>query len=956
MELLQVPFLFATTFAVVLAAVGGIWVTVSRPELVPQGLGRIGFGVGWLLLGVAESIHGALLIDSEITDTAIALRAGAYAILVLSMLAARKGVATVAVVVTQTAFMPSFLAAAGAWVATRSRLLEARRLALAFLLFGASELIFGLGGAGSAEEAGALWVSARLLRLLGAVALGVWLWQGFRTSIQLRFVAVLVILSMVVVVLISSAMTQVFATNVRTDARNDSVREGEAQKLIMEEQRREAVQDAKQAAGSEIVQRAVAARDPILGQIATNLEGPGGLFESADFLAFFAPTEAGASILAFSAAGRESGAPPQLTDIDATALAGTDVVVSAIGGVQAASVDLVGEEKIALVGAFPILRPAGLDPPGTPIGIAGAVALGRVIDSGYLETLSLRSGLEFSLLSQEGVFASTLPNPERLARSDLRRVFEDRLTITGEERFGGIDYFSSYVPLERADGRIVGALVVSSQSEVIALTQKNVGRILFVLVLVAAAVAAALSFLSGSRVTKPIVELIRASDRVRRGDLRSRVSVKTGDEIAILGETFNEMTASMARLTGDLRRTAEQELELRTRLETIVQSMTDGLLAIDAEARVVTLNREAERILNVSIARARGRPIQDVLQLKDSAGSKLNLPIYNFRRGTVDGAFSDSQDGESLPVAMTSAPIEDEGRNVVGAVAVVRDLTPQLEVERMKTEFLANISHELRTPLTPIKGYADIMRRKSVPRRQALGFLDNMITSIGRLERIVDMLVDVSSMEAGRLTPRTVPLDLEKTVSTLVDRWKRSAPKHQFVRRGFRQLPTLKLDERLIPRAIDELIDNAVKFSPKGGRVIVSGELQSSQNGRIAKISVADEGVGLSDEQLSEIFEDFVQGDASATREYGGLGIGLAYVRRIAEAHGGTLEAERIQERGARFSIVLPVANGSIMPSSSKSGTRQKAPASDKIKSSTSSNSRTRSGRTKRKPVTSRKR
>jgi PAS domain S-box-containing protein len=927
MEFFQVPFLFVTTFTVVIASIAAVWMTFSRRKLSPPGLGKLTFAIGWLLLALAETLHGASLVNNELDQNALVLRAASYALLVFSLLSARAGAGGAgALVVTQTAFLPSFLAAAGAWVAQRSKLGDARRLALCFVFLGASEFVFAIGGAGSTQEATALWIGARLLRLAAAIALASWLWEGFRTSIQLRIVAVLVVLSLIVVVLISSAMTQVFATSVRAQALADAVRDGEAQKLIMNEQRREAVQDARQVAGAEAVQRAVTTRAPSLSQLAAGLEGPGNLFESADFLAFFAPVETGAGILAYSAQG-PTGAPPNLSDIDATALAGTDVVTSAIRGDQASSVDLIGEDKIALIAAFPILQPPGFAAPGSPVGIAGAVALGNIVDSNYLETLSSRSGRELSLLSQEGVIASTLPGSDRLIREDLPKVFEDRKTITGEARFGGIEYFSAYVPLERADGRIVAALVVSSRSEVIALTQQSVGRVLFVLVLIAALVAVVLSYLSGGRVTRPIIELTRASDRVRRGDLRSRVEIQTGDEIGVLGETFNEMTASMARLTGDLRRVAQEEFELRTRLETIVQSMTDGLIAIDPEGRVVTLNREAERILGVRATRSRGRHIREVLTLNDTAGRKLELPIYSLKRGTIDSAYTAPRDnGSRLPVAITSAPIEDDEGSVVGGVALIRDLTSQIEVERMKTEFLSNISHELRTPLTPIKGYTDLMRRKPVPRKQAIGFLDNMASSIGRLERIVDMLVDVSSMEAGRLTPRTVPVDLDKATLALVDRWRGAAPKHRFSRRGFSNLPTMKLDERLVPRAIDELIDNAVKFSPKGGKVVLTGELQKSQNGRIARISVVDEGMGLTDEQLSEILNDFVQGDASATRQYGGLGIGLSYVRRIAEAHGGTVEVENLENKGSRFSILLPVSDAATLAAEDGAAAKKKVP------------------------------
>jgi signal transduction histidine kinase len=262
--------------------------------------------------------------------------------------------------------------------------------------------------------------------------------------------------------------------------------------------------------------------------------------------------------------------------------------------------------------------------------------------------------------------------------------------------------------------------------------------------------------------------------------------------------------------------------------------------------------------------------------------------------------------GQGIPVAVTSAPITDDDGTVTGAVAVLRDLTSELEVETMKTEFLSNISHELRTPLTPIKGYADLLRRKVVPRAKAISFLNVIVASTERMERIVDMLVDFSAMQAGRLMVRTGPFNLDRATADLVSKWEESAPKHFFERTGFESLPSVAGDPRLLPRAIDELIDNAVKFSPDGGPISIHGEVDSQRPARV-RVSVTDHGIGITAEQMSQIFQDFVQVDASETRAFGGLGLGLGYVRRIIEAHEGELQLESAPGEGSRFSLLIPM-------------------------------------------------
>ena len=226
----------------------------------------------------------------------------------------------------------------------------------------------------------------------------------------------------------------------------------------------------------------------------------------------------------------------------------------------------------------------------------------------------------------------------------------------------------------------------------------------------------------------------------------------------------------------------------------------------------------------------------------------------------------------------------------------------------MKTEFLSNISHELRTPLVPIKGFAELLRSRPVPKAQAEEFLDRILESATELERVVDLLVSVAADEAARLTLRTEPVEIRQMLESVVDRWKGKLDgRHEITRRIARGLPQIIGDRRLLERSLDELVDNAVKYSPDGGRVSVTASMSSNGQGPAVAITIRDEGVGIPPDRLQDIFEDFRQADSSATREFGGLGLGLAFVRRIVRAHHGQLACESAPGRGSSFSIVLPV-------------------------------------------------
>jgi signal transduction histidine kinase len=273
--------------------------------------------------------------------------------------------------------------------------------------------------------------------------------------------------------------------------------------------------------------------------------------------------------------------------------------------------------------------------------------------------------------------------------------------------------------------------------------------------------------------------------------------------------------------------------------------------------------------------------------------------------GTVVG-------GESgdVPVAVSAGTLRGPVGELAGQVVVIRDLRREHEVERMKTEFLSRIGHELRTPLTGIMGYADILLRREVPPERAREWHEEILQAGRRLLRIVEMLEFFASSGASRVLLRPEPLDTRALVHGLTASWSERLPDNVTLgRRVARSTPMVMADRRWISMALDELIDNAVKFSPDGGRIVVGAGPAVTSNGgppQSVDIFVADRGVGMSPEDSESVFTDFVQADGSDTRRFGGLGLGLAVVRRVVEGHGGEVHCRSEAGQGTTFTVTLP--------------------------------------------------
>ena len=442
------------------------------------------------------------------------------------------------------------------------------------------------------------------------------------------------------------------------------------------------------------------------------------------------------------------------------------------------------------------------------------------------------------------------------------------------------------------------ALVASSPTASISETRDGLFQALFGIALLGTLVALLLAAAVGERIGARLRSLTQAAQALGRGDPGVRTGLTGDDEVGTLGTTFDDMASAIEEKT-------EAEGRLRGRLEAVVGEMGEALVATDAEARITDFNRSAEDLVGVSAGTALGRQVDEVISLATDDGTELASRLKQPPRTPWStSATLAPLDGPAVPVAVSGAPLRGPDGGPAGGVFVLRDLRGEREVERMKTEFLSRIGHELRTPLTGVLGYSEMLLRRDWPAERTRQMLEEVNSSGHRLERIIQLLEFFAAAAAGRSLLRLEPVELRGVIDDVMKLWEPKVhPPLSLRRKVARGLPTVLADARWLRLALSELVDNAIKFSPVGGAVVISAV--RTDDGRV-EIAVSDHGVGMSVDEVERAFTDFEQGDTSDTRRYGGLGLGLPLVLRVVEGHGGEVRCATTPGRGTRLSLVLP--------------------------------------------------
>ncbi|MDI6824429.1 MAG: ATP-binding protein [Bacillota bacterium] len=458
-----------------------------------------------------------------------------------------------------------------------------------------------------------------------------------------------------------------------------------------------------------------------------------------------------------------------------------------------------------------------------------------------------------------------------------------------DPRFGE-HMVSVTVPLE-IGGRPAGGVVLSAPVAGLSATVQAVRRLMVYAAGGAILVAAMAGYLLSRSISRPVREMSRAAVEMARGNFRQKLAVTSDDEIGQLASNFNHLAAALDRTVSVL-------AEEKARIENILANMAEGVLATDAEGKLLLANRRARRALGIG-EEALGRSVGEL-----GHGALADLVSGVLASGVADAV--EFALGERFMVAHAS-PLTGAGGAACGCVVVFQDVTDLARLEQLRRELLADVSHELRTPLTSIQGFVEALRDGVVEdeetRRRYLATIHEEAVRLGRLVRD---LLDLSLMQTGNTAWTLGPVDVGAVVRRVAARFTSEAAEKgvELLADIPGVLPPVLGNEDRIEQVVENLLSNAVKFTPPGGRI----EVSAAEQGAEVRVSVRDTGPGIPAEDLPRIWERFYRVEKSRARSHGGAGLGLAIVKQIVEAHGGVVAAESEPGAGSEFSFTLPVA------------------------------------------------
>lgn len=396
------------------------------------------------------------------------------------------------------------------------------------------------------------------------------------------------------------------------------------------------------------------------------------------------------------------------------------------------------------------------------------------------------------------------------------------------------------------------------------------------------------------QIVGPVARLTRGAAALTAGQGGSAALVEPRDDVDVLGAAFNQMQLELARRHSDVRENSE-------RLVTVLGSMAEGVIAVDASERIMLANEASRRLLEFVTADPVGRPLLEVTRsrpIHEAVAEALRTNRPSQQEFEAPGAVR-----RVLSLRASCLP----GNPTAGVVVVLHDVSELRRLENLRRELVANVSHELKTPLASIKAYAETLRMGAVhDAENNLLFVGRIEEQAERLHQLILDLLQLARIEGGQETFDIADVPLADVARSCLARFADAAAARriELVLAPPAESVSARADEEGIRTILDNLVDNALKYTPEGGRVWLRWRTESGS----AVLEVEDTGIGIGPKDQARVFERFYRVDRARSRELGGTGLGLSIVKHLSQALGGSVGLESQKGKGSVFRVWLPLA------------------------------------------------
>ncbi|MBU2621025.1 MAG: HAMP domain-containing protein [Proteobacteria bacterium] len=414
-------------------------------------------------------------------------------------------------------------------------------------------------------------------------------------------------------------------------------------------------------------------------------------------------------------------------------------------------------------------------------------------------------------------------------------------------------------------------------------------------VMIIALLAVFASILFARYISRPLEKIREGAGRFAKGDLSYRLPVFDSAETETLARTMNDMAANLDERMQTI-------IRQRNEIEAVLSSMTEGVIAVNPDENIISVNQTAARMFHKEPSELLNRSIQETIRNPDFQRF-VRISLLDENPHKEDIFFHIKGD---ILLNTRSAPLKNTGGDRIGILIILNDVTRLRHLENMRRDFAANVSHEIKTPLTAIKGFTETLRAGALNNtEEAARFVEIIENHTNRLIAIIEDLMKLSVIEQNS-GAKNIPLTECRILpilssAVLICRPKADEKEIRILCSCDRDL-TARVNAALMEQAFVNLLDNAIKYSETEGSI----EIEATKNASEVSIAFKDHGIGIGREHLSRLFERFYRVDASRSRKMGGTGLGLAIVKHIVIANAGKVTVESSPGKGSRFVIHIP--------------------------------------------------